>query len=95
MSLGYESLYLWFLCFFQCCDTARPDRRSSARRFFSLFLDVCLENSEFPPLLPTQTIGRQGPVVSLTIKEKLFGGTEVDEGRGVAEHRSVVTTGKE
>lgn len=38
-----------------------------------MLLDVYLENSDFPPLLPTQTIGRQGPVVSTTIKEQLYG----------------------
>lgn len=64
------------LCFFHCYR-AWPDRRRSAKELFffsdGMFLGVYLEDSEFPPLLPTQTIGRQGPVVSLTIKKRPYG----------------------
>lgn len=87
------------LCFFHCYDTAWPDRRRSAKKLCfpnGMFLDVYLENSKFPPMLPKQTNVGIGPVVSLTIEERLYGGVadvlyqgcdegeEVHEGRGLA-----------
>lgn len=37
-----------------------------------MFLSVYLENFEFPPLLPTQTVGRLSPKVSTAVKDVFF-----------------------